>query len=254
MTWDVRTGLADRAVVVTGAGGGIGSAVANALAEAGARVLGVDRPGSGIDVVVAGLPGGPHAAVETDLADLTGHAGVFARAAELGPLAGLAHVAAVLVRRASVDEVTEADWDLQHDVNLKATFFLDRAARDALRRAGNPGAIVNFASQGWWTGGVGGSVVYAASKGGVVSLTRGLAREFAADGVRVNAVSPGGVDTPMMRSGLSEEDLAVFVAGVPAGRLAAPAELAGAVVYLLSDASSYVTGTVLNVSGGQLMY
>ena len=116
------------------------------------------------------------------------------------------------------------------------------------------GSIVNFTSQGWWTGGFGGSVVYAASKGGVVSLTRGLARSFAADGVRVNAVSPGGVDTPMMSEGVSDEVMRGFMAQVPLGRLAEPAELAGAVLYLASSASSYVTGTVLNVSGGQLMY
>jgi NAD(P)-dependent dehydrogenase (short-subunit alcohol dehydrogenase family) len=163
-------------------------------------------------------------------------------------------MAAVLVRRATVDDVTEEDWDLQHDVNLKATFFFNRAAQHAFIAQGSGGSIVNFTSQGWWTGGFGGSVVYAASKGGIVSLTRGLARSFAPSGVRVNAVSPGGVDTPMMRSGMTDEAMAGFVSMIPLGRLAEPNELAGSVLFLASDASRYLTGTVINVSGGQLMY
>lgn len=97
-------------------------------------------------------------------------------------------------------------------------------------------------------------MVYAASKGGIVSLTRGLARSFAASGVRVNAVSPGGVDTSMLRSGSTDEAVAGFVAMIPLGRLAEPDELTGAVLFLASNASQYVTGAVINVSGGQLMY
>ena len=97
-------------------------------------------------------------------------------------------------------------------------------------------------------------MVYAASKGGVVSMTKGLARSFAPDGVRVNSVSPGGVDTSMMLGGMTEEGLKAFVAMIPMGRLAEPEEMVGAVLFLASDAASFVTGTVVNVSGGQLMY
>jgi len=124
----------------------------------------------------------------------------------------------------------------------------------AFEDTGMPREIVNFTSQGWWTGGFGGSVVYAASKGGVTTLTKGLARSFAPSGVRVNAVSPGGVDTPMMNEGMSEEAMAAFLAMVPLGRVAQTDELAGAVLFLASDAASFVTGSVINVSGGQLMY
>ena len=169
-------------------------------------------------------------------------------------MAAFVHCAAVLRRRSSVDEVTEDDWDFQIDTNLKATFFLNRTARDSFRNAGTKGSIVNFSSQGWWTGGFGGSVVYAASKGGVVTMTKGLARSFAPDGVRVNTVSPGGVDTQMMVGNQTPEALAGFVSMIPLGRLATPEELAGPVIFLASDASSYITGAVLNVSGGQLMY
>lgn len=254
MTWRNDAGLSGKSVVVTGAAGGIGRSVTRAFAEAGAHVVAVDLPGSPVAEVVSSLPGGPHLGLEANLLDLSSHAGIFERANELAPFAALAHLAAVLRRAVTVDDVTEEDWDLQLDVNLKVTFFLGRAAHSAFRAAGTPGAIVNFTSQGWWTGGFGGSVVYNASKGGVTTLTKGLARSFAASGVRVNAVAPGGVDTPMMNEGMSPEAMASFLSMVPLGRLAQTDELAGAVVFLASDAASFVTGAVINVSGGQLMY
>ncbi len=254
MNWRSDAGLSGRSVVVTGAAGGIARPVARAFAEAGAHVVAVDIPGSPVAEVVASLPGGPHLALEVNLLDLDSHAAIFERANELAPFRALAHLAAVLRRNTSVDDVTEDDWDFQLDVNLKVTFFLDREASRALRANGTPGAIVNFTSQGWWTGGFGGSVVYNASKGGVSTLTKGLARSFAADGIRVNAVAPGGVDTQMMNEGMSPEAMAAFLAMVPLGRLAQSDELAGAVVFLASDAASFITGSIINVSGGQLMY
>lgn len=254
VNWRSDAGLAERSVVVTGASGGIGRAVCAAFAEAGAFVVAVDVSQEAVDAVVASLPGSGHIGMACDLRDIAVHRTCFDRAMDIAPLGALAHMAAVLIRRGTVDEVTEEDWDTQHDVNLKATFFLNRAAQHAFARQGTSGSIVNFASQGWWTGGFGGSVVYAASKGGIVSMSRGLARSFAPYGVRVNVVSPGAVDTPMMWQGMSQEDMAGFVSMIPLGRLAEPGELAGAVLYLASDASRYVTGALINVSGGQLMY
>lgn len=254
MTWRNDEGLVGRVVVVTGAAGGIGRSVCTALDEAGARLFVVDVSQESVDDVLGALAGRGHRGGAFDLGHLSTHDAIFAQAREGGELAALTHMAAVLVRRATVNDVTEEDWDRQHDVNLKATFFLNRAAQHAFVAQGTGGSIVNFTSQGWWTGGFGGSVVYAASKGGIVSLTRGLARSFAPSGVRVNAVSPGGVDTPMMRSGMTDEALASFVSMIPLGRLADPDELAGSVLFLASDASRYITGAVINVSGGQLMY
>ena len=248
--WRNDSGLAGQSVVVTGAAGGIGKAVVKGLAEAGAQVLLVDRPGASTQELTRDLAGIGHSSYETDLSNIANHHKIFALAQEMAPMAAFVHCAAVLRRRDSVDEVTEEDWDFQIDTNLKSTFFLNRAARDSFRNAGSKGSIVNFSSQGWWTGGFGGSVVYAASKGGVVSMTKGLARSFAADGVRVNAVAPGGVDTQMMVGNQTPESLAGFVSMIPLGRLATPEELAGPVIFLASDASSYITGAVLNVSGG----
>lgn len=240
-------------VVVTGAGGGIGSAVCRRLAEDGYRVWCVDVDGRQVDDLVASLPGDGHVGYPADLTDLTVHDALFEAAADGGRLEGLAHLAAVLRRRNSIEEVTEDDWDHQIDTNLKVTFFLDRAAARVLARQGG-GAIVNVVSQGWWTGGFGGSVVYAASKGGVVSMSRGLARSLAPQGVRVNTLAPGFVDTSMMRGGLTDAQLQASIDQVPLGRLAAPEEVADALVFLLKPDSRYVTGATLNVTGGQLMY
>lgn len=252
--WRNDSGLTGNSVVVTGAAGGIGSEVALAFSEAGARVLLVDIPGSKLSEALNRLTGVGHAILEADLADLSVHSAIFERAETLGSFVSLAHCAAVLRRRTSVEEVSEEDWDFQMDINLKATFFLNRAAYLALKNHSRQGSIVNFASQGWWTGGFGGSVVYAASKGGIVSMTRGLARSFAPDGVRVNAVAPGGVETSMLRDGQSDEAMESFISTIPMGRTAEPAEMTGAVLFLASSASRFMTGAVLNVSGGQLMY
>jgi NAD(P)-dependent dehydrogenase (short-subunit alcohol dehydrogenase family) len=249
-------GIEGKGVVVTGAAGGIGSATAGMFAQEGARVLAVDLEQEAVDAVVATLPEPDrHLAAAADLRNLAGHEPLLRRAAEtFGRFDVLAHCAAVLRRRFTIDEVTEDDWDFQIGVNLKATFFLDRTAATLLKEQGRGGRIVNFSSQGWWTGGFGGSVVYAASKGGVTSMTRGLARTYAKDGITVNVVSPGAVDTPMMTANQTDEQLASFLEMVPIGRLATPEEIAGAVVFLASEQGRYITGATLNVSGGQLMY
>jgi NAD(P)-dependent dehydrogenase (short-subunit alcohol dehydrogenase family) len=246
--------LEDKRVLVTGAARGIGRAVCERAAERGARVFAVDL----LEDELATLRDAEHPAVGTLAKDLRSVAETDSLVAQvsqsLGGLDALIHVAGVIVRKADIDTVTEEDWGLQCDVNLKATFFLNRAAARLMRVQDSGGAIVNFSSQGWWTGGFGGSVTYAATKGGVVSLTRGLARTYAANGVRVNCVAPGAVDTAMMREGLDDAARASFLEQVPMGRMAEPDELADAALFLISSAASYITGATLNVSGGQLMY
>jgi NAD(P)-dependent dehydrogenase (short-subunit alcohol dehydrogenase family) len=255
MTWSVGAGLDGKGVIVTGAAGGIGRAVVEAFAATGAKVMAVDVDQPKVDEVVAGLEGSGHVGVAADLRDLATHEPLIARAKqELGGVYALANLAAVLRRRGSLDEVTEDDWDFQHDINLKSAFFLARAAGKAMIEAGQGGRIILVSSQGWWTGGFGGSVVYCAAKGGVVSFTRGLARTFGAAGITVNAVSPGAVETPMLLTDLTEQDVVNMEKATPLGRLGKPHELAGPVVFLLSQHASFVSGATLNVSGAWLMY
>ncbi len=255
MAWSVGAGLEGRGVILTGATGGIGAAVARGFAAAGAKVMAVDLDQGRLDDLVGSLEGSGHVGVVTDLRDLSTHAPLVERAvAELGGVYVLANLAAVLRRRGSLDEVTEDDWDLQHDINLKSAFFLARAAGDQMIAAGQGGRIILFSSQGWWTGGFGGSVAYAATKGGVTTMCRGLARTFGPHLITVNCVSPGQVNTPMLMTGLAPEVYESMKKQTPLGYVAEPEELAGPVVFLASDHAKYITGATLNVSGGFLMY
>jgi NAD(P)-dependent dehydrogenase (short-subunit alcohol dehydrogenase family) len=243
MSW-LDDGLDGTRVLVTGAAGGIGRAVSDAFAAAGARVV-------ASDVAVDGLR---HRAEAADLR----HPDecerlVHAAASALRGLDVVAHLAGML-RRRDLEAVTEADWDAQHDVNLKASFFLLRAAGDLMVRQGSGGRLVAATSQGWWSGGYGGSVVYAASKGGLVSLCRGLARTYGPAAITVNTVAPGAIDTAMLTTDLSDEGLASVVDATPLGRLGTPDEVAAAVLFLASRRASFVTAATLNVSGGWLAY
>jgi len=255
MAWSVGAGLEGKGVVVTGATGGIGREVAKAFAAAGARVMAVDLDQTKLDALTAELEGTGHAGRAANLTDLASHRSVLGEARErLGGLYVLANLAAVLRRRGRIDEITEEDWDVQLDTNLKATFFLCRSAAQAMVEGGRGGRIITFTSQGWWTGGFGGSVVYAASKGGIVSMTRGLARTYGPHRITVNAVSPGQVHTSMLMTDLAPEVYETMRRQTPLGYVAEPEEIAGTVVFLASRHAGYITGATINISGGFLMY
>jgi NAD(P)-dependent dehydrogenase (short-subunit alcohol dehydrogenase family) len=256
--WDLGAGLEGRGVIVTGAGGGIGREVVSALDAAGARILAVDRTdalaGSALEPL-GPAPGTGHVALGADLADLATHAGLIDTAvSELGDLYALVHLAAVLKRQPSLATVSEEDWDLQVDTNFKATFFLCRAVAERLVERGGGGRLIAFTSQGWLTGGFGGSVVYNATKGGIVTMMRGMARTYGPHGITVNTIAPGQVRTPMLLTGLDERVLQSMTDATPLGRIAEPDELAGTVVFLASRHAGFITGATINVTGGFLMY
>ena len=247
-------GLEGAAVIVTGAAGGIGRAVAVGLADAGARVWALDRPGAALGDVVAALPGEGHRAVALDLADADAIAPAVERIAdESGGLWALVHAAASL-RREAVAEVTPQSWDAQHDVNLRGTFFLVRAVGDALVAGQRGGRIVTFSSIAWQTGPILGSDAYVASKAGVVALTRGFARSLGPAGITVNCIAPGQIDTPMQRADNTDATMSATAAACPLGRMGTPEEVAAVSTFLVSSHASFVSGATINVSGGLLMY
>ena len=160
--------------------------------------------------------------------------------------------AAGVIVRASGEDTTDEQWARIMGVNVSGTFFMCRAAIAAMKAAGR-GSIVNFGSI-WGDLGSSGVAAYCASKGAVHNLTRALAMDHAGDGIRVNAVCPGEVNTPMLQSERAEpvtdELLAKIAATVPMGRLADPDEIARVVCFLASDAASYMTGAMVSVDAG----
>lgn len=200
--WSVGSGLENSSVLVTGATGGIGRAVCAAFASAGARVAAVDLVKADVEALVTELSGDGHSATSCDITQLDRHADLVATIRkEMGSIDVFVNLAAILIRRPDVGEITEADWDRQMATNLKACFFLTREVGEVLVAQGRGGRIILFTSQSWWTGGYGGALVYAASKGGIVTLVRGLARSYGPHGITVNAVAPGLVETPMLNTG-----------------------------------------------------
>ena len=245
-------GLEDHGVIVTGAAQGIGEATARAFADVGARVCAVDLKEDEVRRLIESLPGGSHQAVAVDLNDLSAHAGLIEGAARtLGSVHAIVLAAGVL-RREPFDAVTEEAWDWQLDTNLKSTFFLARVAGKHMREAGIEGSICTFSSLAGTTGGPSSAPAYASSKGGIIALTYAMARHFGPFGIRVNSIAPGFVDTPMQRSGFSPATQA-FVESTPLGRQADAAEVAAVAVFLASAHASFVTGAIMNVTGGAWM-
>ncbi len=245
-------GLQDHGVIVTGAAQGIGAATARAFADAGARVCAVDLQLDSLRELVGSLPGDGHHAVGMDLTDVQAHPALVRDAAEhLGDVTAVVMAAGVLRREPFMD-VTEETWDWQMDTNLKATFFLARAAGEHMAAAGTSGSITTFTSISARDGGVSSAPAYGASKGGVITLTFALARRYGPQGIRVNSICPGFTDTPMQRTGFSSAADATIRA-TPIGRMADPAEIASVAVFLASAHASFVTGAIMNVSGGAYM-
>lgn len=242
----------ERVAIVTGAGRGLGAAIARALAEAGARVVLGDIDPE-VEAVAEGLRADGYAALAVT-ADI-------ARPAETERLVAVAveHFGRVdilvnnagICPRISIDDMTEDAYDRIMNVNLKSVFFLSRAAGNAMK-AGGWGRIVNVSSTGGRTGGIFNATVYSASKAGIMSMTKAFARHFAPHNILVNCIAPGTVNTRLMTN-LPQASLETAVSQVPLKRLAEPEEIAQVVVFLASDKAAYMTGATVDVNGGAIM-
>ncbi|CAM3357990.1 2-dehydro-3-deoxy-D-gluconate 5-dehydrogenase KduD [Halomonas lysinitropha] len=243
--------LTGQVAMVTGCNKGLGQAMAVALAEAGADVVGVNRsPATDTCARVAAL-GRRFFDVEAELGR-DSPAGIVDEAVALAGQVDILVNNAGIIRRAPALEFSEEDWDDVVDVNLKAAFFLaQQVARHLVERQA-PGRIVNIASVLSFQGGIR-VPSYTASKSGILGLTRLLANEWAAYGITVNAIAPGYMATDNTQALRDDKNRSAEILGrIPAGRWGKPEDLAGAVVFLCSPAAAYVNGHALAVDGGWL--
>jgi NAD(P)-dependent dehydrogenase (short-subunit alcohol dehydrogenase family) len=242
----VRFDLSNKVALVTGASRGIGFGLARALADAGARVAVAARAERELDELAASIGGLSVRMDLRDVASITG--GVNRVVKELGGIDILVNNAGLGANHPAL-EVTEADWDEMMAVNLKGTFFCCQAAGRHMLAKGY-GRIVNMSSQASLVG-IRDHAVYCASKGGLNQLTRVLALEWSARGVTVNAVAPTFIYTPGTKERLDQpEYLRGVLSRIPIGRVGTIDDVAGAVIFLASDAAALVTGVVLPVDGG----
>ncbi|MFC4503428.1 MULTISPECIES: SDR family NAD(P)-dependent oxidoreductase [Streptomyces] len=246
----------DKVALVTGAGRGIGEAIAGALAAQGARVAVCDVDAEAADKVAATLAeryGVPTTGVGADISDGAAVRAAVARVTTaLGPVDVLVNNAAVDVIGRFVDS-DEETWDRIIAVNLRGTITVTRAVLDAMIERGG-GRIVHIASDAGRVGSSG-EVVYSATKGGVIAFGKALAREVARHNITVNSVCPGPTDTALLGqvADYSQKMYDATVRAIPLRRVARPDEIAGVVAFLASDDAAYMTGQTLSVSGGLTM-
>ncbi|WP_406677998.1 SDR family NAD(P)-dependent oxidoreductase [Moorella sp. ACPs] len=242
-----------RVVLVTGASSGIGRAIAHAFAMSGAKVaVNCYRNLEAAEKLVNTIrdSGGQAMLYQADVTDREAVEGIVAKIdKELGPIDVLVNNVGAAIRLCPFLEISDELWKNVLNVNLYSAFLCSRAVvRQMIDR--RRGVIINISSVVARQGGAVGEVAYATAKGGLSAFTRGLAKELAQYGIRVNTVAPGATDTPFHAGLRSREELESFVERIPLGRLAMPEDIVGAVLFLASEASSYITGESIEVNGG----
>jgi len=244
--------LLDRVAFVTGAGAGIGRAIACRFAEEGADIAAVDIDGPAAEETAALVRavGRRAEAIRADVANIHDVESAAQQAwTAFGRIDVLVNNAGI-TRDATIPEMSEADWDLVIDVHLKGTFLCTSAIGPRMRDAGR-GVIVNMSSVSGKIGNIG-QANYSSAKAGMVALTKVTAREFAPYGIRANAIQPGLISTPPTLA-RGEEKLREGAAGTPLGRIGTPDEVASVALFLASDMASFVTGAIIEVTGGRHM-
>lgn len=257
MTASGHGALRNKVAVITGGASGIGHATAQLFAREGAKILIADLNADAGDKFCAELQRQGHSAIfeRADVSRAEDCRRVIERVrSEFGALHVLFNNAGI-IRRATVVDLDESDWDRIMAVNAKAVFLLSKFAIPLMLASGG-GAIINTAS-GWGLSGGERAAAYCASKGAVVLLTKAMAVDHGPQGIRVNCICPGDTDTPMLEAeakqlNVPKEKVLAASASRPLRRVGKPEEIAQAVLYLASDASSFVTGTALVVDGGEL--
>jgi NAD(P)-dependent dehydrogenase (short-subunit alcohol dehydrogenase family) len=246
----------DKVVVVTGAAGGIGGAICQRFASEGARVVVTDVNAEGAEATAAGIraSGGVARAFAADIGTAAGCravvADVMAAEARLDVLCNNAGIN----RRGNLLALTPEDWDTSFAINIDAMFHLCQAALPHMIAAGG-GAIVNTASQ-WGLHPAPNHIAYNVTKAAVASFTQNLARDYAPQNIRVNAVCPGEIHTPMLEAGVkrSGRTIADLDRMVPYGRIGQPAEVAALVAFLASDEAAFMCGSLVEITGAQAVY
>ena len=245
-----------KVALVTGGSSGIGAATAKMLAASGARVaINFHHNSAGAqetrDEIIS--VGGNAIVVQADVALSSGVDSLVQRTVDaLGPIDILVNNAGSLIERLRILELTEDRWDQVIDLNLKSAYLCCRAVAGSMMER-KTGAIVNVSSIAGRTGGALGSIHYSTAKGGLITFTKGLAKELAPFGIRVNAVSPGVIDTRYHEQFSTPEMMKGYVAGIPLGRVGTPDDVASVICFLASNASGYLAGETIEINGGMFM-
>src|SRR5258705_1154801 len=248
--------LTGKVALITGASSGIGAATAAVFAELGGRVaLSYHKNREGAERVRDAITrsGGNAIAMRSDVRQAEEIRALVKRTGdEFGPIDILVNNAGSLIERQKVLKITEELWDETMNLNLKSAVLCSQAVAPSMIERKTE-AIVNLVSIAGRTGGGPGAGAYSTAKAGLIAFTKALAKELAPDGVRVNAISPGVIDTPFHEVFSTPEMIRNFVATIPLGRVGTPEECAKVIAFLASDASSYIVGETIEVNGGQLM-
>lgn len=248
--------LKGKVALVTGASSGIGRATAEMLASNEAMVaINYHNNQAGAEAACAKIngAGGRAIAVQADVTRASEIESLIKQTtAELGPIDILVNNAGSLVERLKTLELSEQRWDDVINLNLKSAFLCSQAVAASMMER-KSGAIINVSSIAGRNGGALGSIHYSTAKGGLITMTKGLAKELAAYGIRVNAVSPGVIDTPYHEQFSSADAMKSYVNAIPLGRIGCPREVASVIAFLASDAASFVCGETIEVNGGMMM-